>query len=245
MLNPKDLDDTLAVCSEDSIYVTSVLLSDPAETVAPNSIRRLVGNIGRSGVCMLVAPMNPKIRRQKYDYSIVTHAPFDLKREDNFRDTTLHLSFTDWTLPIETGDSRTIDQEVYLVEAVVSVRDRGEWVADLDILGIDFTELTRLGTDTECPGIHEEEGDCDYTSLDSWDELLEPPVSVGIFRAHGNWVARLAAVSILSQKGQGHSIGIFDHRKFCLKCLEVRWSAPGFEAELAPFESNLPSFCID
>jgi hypothetical protein len=30
-LNPKDFDDTLAVCSEDSIYVTSVLLSDPAE----------------------------------------------------------------------------------------------------------------------------------------------------------------------------------------------------------------------
>jgi hypothetical protein len=245
VLNPKDFDDTLAVCSEDSIYVTSVLLSDPAETVAPNSIRRLVGNIGRPGVCMLVAPMNPKIRRQKYDYSIVTHAPFDLKREDNFRDTTLHLSFTDWTLPIETGDSRTIDQEVYLVEAVVSVHDRGEWVADLDILEIDFTGLTRLGTNIECPGIHEEERNVDYTSLDSWDELLEPPVSVGILRAHGNWVARLAAVSILSQKGQGHSVGIFDHRKFCLKCLEVRWAAPWVEAGLAPFESTLPSFCID
>jgi hypothetical protein len=244
VLNSNDFDDTLAVCSEDSIYVTSVLLSDPADTVAPNSIRRLVGNIGCSGVCMLVAPVNPKIRRQTYDCSIVTHPPFDQKREDNFRDTTLHLSFTDWTLLIETGDSRTIDQEIYLVEAVVSVRDRGEWVADLDILGIDFKGLTRLGTDIECPGVHDEERDCDYTSLDSWDELLEPPVSVGILRAHGNWVARLAAVSILSQKGQGHSIGIFDHRKFCLKYLEVRWAAPGFEAELAPFESNLPS-CID
>lgn len=157
VLNPKVFNDTLAVCSEDSIYVTSVLLSDPADTVAPNSIRRLVGNIGRSGVCMLVAPVNPKIRRQKYNYSIVTHAPFDLKREDNFRDTTLHLCFTDWTLPIEIGDNRTIDQEVYLVEVIVSVRDRGEWMADLDILGIDFTGLTKLGTDIECPGIHEEE----------------------------------------------------------------------------------------
>jgi len=70
-------------------------------------------------------------------------------------------------------------------------------------------------------------------------------VSVGILRARGNWVARLAAVSILSQKGQGHSVGIFDHRKFCLKCLEVQWATPGFEAEVVPFESNLPSFCID
>jgi hypothetical protein len=126
VLNSNDFDDTLAVCSEDSIYVTSVLLSDPADTVTPNSIRRPVGNIGRSGVCILVAPMNPKIRCPKYDYSIVTHAPFDLKRDDNFWDTTLHLSFTDWTLPMETGGSRTIDQEIYLVEAVVSVRDRGE-----------------------------------------------------------------------------------------------------------------------
>jgi hypothetical protein len=160
VLNPKDFDDALAVCSEDSICVTSVLLSDPA-------IRRLVGNIGRSGVFMLVALMNPKIRRRKYDYSVVTHTPFDLKREDNFRDTTLHLSFTDWTLPIETGDSRTIDQEIYLVKTVVSVRDRGERVADPDILGVDFKGRTRPGTDIECLGIHEEECDYDYTSLDS------------------------------------------------------------------------------
>ena len=37
----------------------------------------------------------------------------------------------------------------------------------------------------------------DYTSVDSWDELLDIPENVGVFRAHGNWAARLEAVSIL------------------------------------------------
>jgi hypothetical protein len=96
----------------------------------------------------------------------------------------------------------------------VHVRDRDEWVADPDILGIDFTRPIRLETDIECRGIHEEERDRDYTSLGSWDELLEPPVSVGILR--GPWeLGRLAAVSTLFQKGQGHSVRIFDRRKVC------------------------------
>lgn len=71
-------------------------------------------------------------------YNVVTHATYDLKRENNFRGTPLHLSFTDWTFPLQTGDTRTIDQSVLVVESVVSVLDRGHWVADLDILDVGF-----------------------------------------------------------------------------------------------------------
>lgn len=41
-----------------------------------------------------------------------------------------------------------------------------------------------------------------------------PPATPATTNAHGNWVARLAAISILTQKGQSHCIGVFDLRDF-------------------------------
>ena len=95
----------------------------------------------------------------------------------------------------------------------------------------------------ECPGHPKNETDYEYTSLDTWEELLDGPSNVGIFRAHGNWAARLAAVSILAQKGQQHGIGVFEPGRICLECLENsrRYGRGG----LKEYESALPSFCID
>ena len=220
------------------------LLSDPFENLAASSVKRIIGNIGRTGICMLVAPFEPKIRPLGNEYNLVEHAAYDGKREDNFKGTSLHLSFTDWILPIEVNgvEGRTVDQDGYIVESVISVMDSGKWVADLDILCIDFAALSRLRMSHQCPGHPDGRTDYDYTSLDSWEELLDGPTSVGFFRAHGNWAARLAAVSILSQKDQGHSIGLLGPETFCLECLA---SAHGVGGVLKKFESPLPSFCID
>ena len=242
-LDPSNLTLTFAMCSENSIYVAGTFLSDPFDVVADYDVRRIVGNIGHSGVCMLVAPQGPKIRPLSDKFNMVNHAPYDLKREDNFKGTSLHLSFTEWILPMDTEGTRTIDQDVYFVESVVSVMDRGEWVADLDVLCVDFESLRRFDTDSKCPGNHDETTVYDYTSLDSWEELLDGPQTVGVFRAHGNWAARLAAVSIISQKGQAHCIGVFGPKKTCLKCMENEHGTT--EAALLEFESPLPSFCID
>lgn len=239
-IDPKELELTLAMCCEDSIYVASVLLSDPLEPVASNSMRRLTGNIGQKNICMLVAPQNPKIRALEDDYRVVAHAVYDLKRDDSFKQTTLHLSFTDWALPLNIGGMRTIDQEVYFVESVISVRDRGKWVADLDVLAVNFHNLPQLGTDHSCSGGHDADTVHDYTALDSWEELLDCPDTIGIIRAHGNWVARLAAVSILTQMGHGGFIGLFDGRPFCLKCLELQYEVPGDR-----LKTFIPRFCID
>ena len=242
-LDPVDLENTLALCSENSIYVAGVVLSDPFEIVPGYDIRRIVGNIGRSGICMLVAPQDPKIRSLSDKYNVVTHAPYDSKREDNFKATTLHLSFTDWVSPLLTAGTRSIDHDVHIVECVISAWDGGEWVADLDILGVDFEGLIRLKIECQCLAPHDNSPKYDYTSLDSWEELLDGPESVGIFRAHGNWAARLAAVSIISQQGQAHSIGVYGTEKTCLRCLEASYEKP--EWGLLEFESPLPSFCID
>lgn len=40
-----------------------------------------------------------------------------------------------------------------------------------------------------------------YISIDTWEELLDPPLAFGIFLAHGNWAARLAALCIEAKEG--------------------------------------------
>ena len=244
LLEPDEFDQAFAIASGNSIFVISALISDPFEDLAADSVRRIVGNVGRTGICLLVAPVEPKIRSLGNEYNLVEHALYDGKREDNFKGTSLHLSFTDWTLPLEVKGTagRTIDQEAYIVESVISVMDSGKWVADLDIVCINFKTLMRLRVGHQCPGHPNGNADYDYTSLDSWEEFLDGPATVGIFRAHGNWAARLAAVSILSQQGQAHSIGLIGPETFCLECLS---SAHGFTTGLKKFESPLPSMCID
>ena len=244
-LDPEDFDQTLAVASGNSIFVIGALTSDPYEIVPTSLIKRIVGNIGRTGICLLVAPIDPKIRPLGNRYNLVNHVAYDGKRENNFKSTSLHLSFTEWTLPLEgkgAGD-RTIDQEAYLVESVISVLDSGKWVADLDILCIDFDSILRMTTPEDCPG-HSTHHEYDCTSLDNWDEFLDQPSSVGIFRAHGNWAARLAALSILCQRGESHSVGILGPEQFCFACLNQMFEGPG-HGNLRKFESPLPSICID
>lgn len=244
LLPPKEFDQTLAIASGNSIFVIGILISDPFDIEAGQRVKRIVGNIGRSGICLLIAPTDPQIRPLGHEYNLVTHAVYDGKREDNFPGTSLHLSFTDWTLPLEVEglEARTIDQKAYFVESVISVLDSGKWVADLDILCIDFGAIIRLEMDKPCPGHAGEFSDFDYTSIDSWEELLDQSTCVGFFRAHGNWAARLAAVSIMCQKDQAHSVGILGPENFCLECLCIMHG--GYKG-LEQFESPLPSICID
>lgn len=245
-VEPEDLSTALALCSEDSIFVAAVVLSDPFDTPAPNDIRRIAGNIGQPGLSILVAPQEPQIRKPSFAFNAVAHEPYDFRRENNFSGTSLHLSFTEWKFPLEASTERTIDQDVMVVESVISVLDRGQWVADLDIMGIDFQGLSRIANKCNNKDEHasiSHDPNYDYFSVDNWDELVDAPEGVGIFRAHGNWAARLAAVSILSQKGQDHSIGVFGSSRVCFKCLEEEL---GFAApDLLDHEAPLPSFCID
>ena len=165
-----------------------------------------------------------------------------MSRENNFASTSLHLHFTDWSLPVENFKSRSVDQDAYFVESVIALRDHGKWVADLDILSIDFESLQRLESKPCTQFGHKTARDAyRCSSIDTWDELLEFPESPAIFRARGNWAARLAAVSILAQKGQQHAVAVIGSRGVCLGCLETEGSDIG----LQDYEGVLPAFCID
>ncbi|EQL30987.1 hypothetical protein BDFG_06620 [Blastomyces dermatitidis ATCC 26199] len=63
----------------------------------------------------------------------IDHPVYEGQLEDTFRGTRLHLSFTDWSPPIDLGRGHR-DAEAYVVESAVSVNDNGRWIADLDVL---------------------------------------------------------------------------------------------------------------
>ncbi|KAL9111388.1 MAG: hypothetical protein Q9227_004265 [Pyrenula ochraceoflavens] len=234
---PSSLEHVFALCLENSIYVAARLLGDP--TMAENHrVCHLVGNIGKPGVSFLVAPNQPEIRDTGFDYRVVNHSLYDGRQEDNFKSTSLHLSLTSWSFPLNTDSDRHIDKDAHFVEAVVKVYEGSEWVADLNIMEVPFNELVVLketicrcsSGSTVCPkrtslqaGL---DAGKDFVSLDCWEELLDPPLqtSIGIFRAHGNWAARLAAVSVLTQQGKAHSISLLKNGgPFCLQCMEARY----------------------
>ncbi|KIW90064.1 uncharacterized protein Z519_09495 [Cladophialophora bantiana CBS 173.52] len=247
-IDPEELTEVLAVSAGNSLYAPSFILSDPAKIVPEYGFRHIIGNIGRRGISLLVTHQDPQIRPLGDDYRMVNHAPYDSKREDNFTGTSFHLSFTEYAQPLASQFvSNIIDQEVYFVGSVLSVRDRGNWVADLNILEVDFKAITKFNrrADCTCGGQLETSSNTDITSIDSWEELLDSPSSTAIVRAHGNWPARLAAIAVLFQCGHGHCVGIFGEEPFCLNCMQLENEKSLGRAGFQEYESNLPQFCID
>ena len=200
-VHPDGLQHVIAMAWENSIFVTNLLLSDPSDVASAHSIKRITGNVGRPGLTMMVAPNKPQIRAPSNSYRLVNHVDYDGKREDNFKNTSLHLSFTEWNVPLvssSTGDRGAIDQDVFFLESVVSVHDQGTWVADLDVLKLlkDVTQNNRsydIATEicdcSEKNPIEQKVGLQKKVpaSIDTWDELLDPPESIAIFRAKDNW----------------------------------------------------------
>ena len=219
---PEDLGNAFALSCDNSLFIASSLLQDPGEFADHAEIRRVYGNVGRAGIAFLVLPQDPMIREQDLAvWSLLDNAAFDSRRIDCFPATTLHLSFTGLTFPIEVGTFGQRDAEVYKLESVVSVHDRGKWVADLDV-AVDYSHYLH-----HFPKKHDHDHACgesrdvsSLTSIDSWEEVLEFPLSDCVFRAHGNWQARLAVASILIQRcgGSGRLIKILPQKGICWNC---------------------------
>ena len=137
-LAPSQFTNVMAISSPDSIYVSAWLVCDPAERQPANAICRLHGNVGKAGLILLVPPTDPQILDEGIDnWKIIDREDlFDGTKSDHFKDTSLHLRFTDWSLSVDVGEAGRgrRNAEASIVEALVSVHDRGKWIADLDIL---------------------------------------------------------------------------------------------------------------
>lgn len=227
-IDPDQLNEVIALCSEDSIFVAGILLTDPGVKKDGACIRHLVGNIGQPGMALMVSPIQPRIRAIDHNPLLVKHGSYDGSATDSFRETSLHLSFTTWKMPLDWHNTGEIDQEIFLLESVVAVQDNGKWVADIDVLELEKNcpdVIEHFNCDQDCMSDIVESHE-DLVSIDSWEELLDLPPCTGVLRAKGNWVARLAAAAVLAQQENDNRAVIVGVEKICWRCLESTYAEP-------------------
>jgi hypothetical protein len=228
-LIPSRFANVIAISTPDSIYVSARLLSDPANIQSQHAIRRLSGNVGKPGLILLVPPADPMTVKPKAgNWRFIDREEYTGQREDYFGGTSLHLSFTDWTISIDIGESGRgrRDVEAHLVESLVSVFDRGRWIADLDVL----SALNKGSSQVDHqyyykPGCSHKAGrEVDPTTLENgivtiktWDEFLEPSSCPAVVMAHENWEAKLALATLGVARGDRVFV---NSDKVCDICLE-------------------------
>lgn len=241
VIDTASLKGVMAMSSYDSIFVASALMTDPWEDNTERPIKRVFGNMGRSEMAFMIPPTDPRFKdADPGSWHLINHASFDGQFLDSFKSTSLHLSLTDFELFLDVGARGLRDRQAVVLESVITVNDKGVDLGDLDILSIFDSDLVvRAGpcahgfkakeyqNDSSSPVVN-----CDdalempqclpasstgLISLDCWDELLDPPAnSKSIFRATGNWQARLAATAACRQRG--YRVRVLP-KKSCVLCI--------------------------
>ncbi|KAI1074684.1 hypothetical protein F5B20DRAFT_595893 [Whalleya microplaca] len=221
---------TIGLSGGDSIYILTALLSDPIVVSPDYSFTRILGNTGKAGFSLLVCPSNLMARQFDRAAWRIEQAEFDGMAHDYFKNTSLHLTFTDWCAPIvsfQTVGQR--DADVNIIETVVSVRDSGKWVADVDI----YQTLVDPGLqryNRECSHVSAESKRAisSMSSVESWDQVLDCADGSTVVRCFNNWVARLAVVSVLHRHGTNKDKPIVVcPRDTCWMCVDEAVTSPG------------------
>ncbi|KAH0565865.1 hypothetical protein GP486_000743 [Trichoglossum hirsutum] len=203
---PESFENVMAISSGDSIYVAAPLLCDPYESPRGNELKRIIGNVGRAGIALLIPPRNVRTRGPLYNkWELVNHDIFDGKAENCFQNTSMHLSFTGYEIPVGVAPQGFQDREIMAIETLISVHDRGKWVGDLDVLSIFTSDYFHRMHLHDCAHMQATELQLNPVSIDCWEELIDKPDKPGIFRAHENWLARLAGATMSIQL-QHHTI---------------------------------------
>ena len=194
------------------------LFRDPSHYHPFHRIRHVVGNVGKSGLGLLISSehLEPPQLDPK-SWQLINHTSFDRKYENNFNSTSLHLSLTGYEQQINTGRHGGRDREHFFLETVTSAYEGGTRVADVNLLRVaQEIQLPALPdifllrppllrfTPDECEHSENERLDSSIfgqlTSLDNWFEVLDLPSNSAIIRARGNWMARLALAAMCIEK---------------------------------------------
>ena len=221
-VQPEQLKPVMALSSGNSIYVANSLLQDPIwpNLIGPQGITRIVGNLDHPGVVMLAPPQAPLVRDTEVDcWRVINHTIFKGKTENCFPETTLHLSFTKYEVPLSVPIG-AVDAEISMLETLVAAYDGKQWIADLDVIAsLRCEEYFKRLRPPHCSHWNAEQRpilenaavqiakttEKQLVSIDSWEELLDPPeglgtTNIGVLRAYDNWHARVAAASICVQQ---------------------------------------------
>ncbi|KAI1169838.1 hypothetical protein F4777DRAFT_571680 [Nemania sp. FL0916] len=235
-LSDDTLDGIIGFAFGDSILVRSELLRDPwlgtnkAARRSPVQISRLLGNVGKPGLTLLSTPSDLMIAdRDPGAWRTSNYALFDGSFINCFSHTSMHLKMLDWSLPIIDDEALgQLTMEAHIVEAVVSVHDRGVWLGDIDILSalpnVEFVQ-------SDCVSNHHDSSNVGggglesihAIALDTWDEVLDcPQDGMVVIRSQGSWIARLAIIGMLAHNRKvlsKVSVCPENSSKGCWRCL--------------------------
>lgn len=159
-LDSTEFKEVIAISTRNSLYISEVLLDDPFFDGDTNEVHHVMGNVNKTGVVMMVAPLAPRVRSAELNrWKQISHSLFNQDREDCFRAISLHLSFTDFEIPFDIGQRGSIDRDIYVrvIETVIAVYNRADWVADLDAssyTSLHFTETDSYEDSTSRRGRH-------------------------------------------------------------------------------------------
>jgi hypothetical protein len=200
------------------------LACDPWYSPKAHELKRFTGNIGRSGLTLLIPPKAPMIMElEETSWRVMTSSEFDGKSENYFPKTSMHLSFTEYYVPlVQSGDVQEQDSQVFFLESVISVYDAGRWIGDVDVLKCLASDLVSHKPERSCHGNHPGYRFVGVSSLETWDDVLDPPPGDCIIRAQGSWLARLAIVTIFVQ-AQGGT----DGERICILPSNTCWECSG------------------
>ncbi|QYT03239.1 hypothetical protein H0G86_010209 [Trichoderma simmonsii] len=203
--------EVFAITSNDAMFVATPLLADPHDVPIETEIKRVLGNIGKPGVSLLVPPPGPRVREMNTnEWNLLNHNSFSGEIENSFQKTSMHLSFTQYQQGLldQTKNEHHIDSNTVLHEALVQVFDSSTWVGDLDVLSTLKSPLVSR-VHCNCSGDMDSSVNTLQQSfrmiiVDNWEELMIPPLdpAISVVRTAGNWIGRLAAVGISTRMGR-------------------------------------------
>jgi hypothetical protein len=218
-VSPAILNNVIATASGDSLFICNALLCDPFETPNEHEVARTLGNIGKPGLAMLIAPEFPLSRDTSIDdWKFITNASFRGEAFDAFKATSMHLSFSGYKAPLLSSRQGSQDVDAYLIEAVLSVYSGSKWIGDVNVLKtVESTEtFVRMDQLEGCGHDKAYDDSFHFITFDSWDEVLEETEDVAVARSHQNWQARLALTCIAAQRG--NTVLVLPNA-VCWKCL--------------------------
>ncbi|EMD65184.1 hypothetical protein GGP41_003823 [Bipolaris sorokiniana] len=101
--------------------------------VCPSAPALLEAYIGKPGLNFLLPPKQPIMRDiDAGNWKVDSYDRFDGSASHSFENTSMHLSFTDYLVPPFDGLRGAYDSQIYFLESVISVQDKGEWIANVD-----------------------------------------------------------------------------------------------------------------
>lgn len=243
-LDPRILNQVMALSTGNSIYVAMPLICDPFDSPSGHEIKRIVGNISKPGISLMIPPIEPKVKITSEDtWMQINHNDFDGKLENCFKFTSMHLSFTRYKLPASVASHGDQAVESNFIETLISVYDRQKWVADLDVLKVVDEGLLRFNTLPHCHHkVSLTKPRFPLISIDNWEEFLDRPSAPSVFRAHKNWLARLAGAILNAQRGF-KTIVLDDKSNVCWACITAWCHSRGKDA-ISLSETDNREYCI-